>query len=213
MAKEVIYLLIMILVSYLLGSIPTSIIASKLLKGIDIREHGSGNAGATNVFRVMGWKIGLAVLIIDMAKGYIPTVIFYKLGIKGVDWSIINLQILAGLSAIFGHIWSVFAGFKGGKGVGTGAGMLIGLTPFAVLVGIVIFAIVVAITRFVSLGSILASVSVPITVFLQNQAEGMFPTRLFIFSLFVPALIIYTHRKNIQRLLKGQESKIQFSKK
>jgi glycerol-3-phosphate acyltransferase PlsY len=203
-------LFLMILLSYVVGSIPTSIIASKLLKGIDIRKHGSGNAGATNVFRVMGWKIGLSVLLIDMAKGYIPTVLFYKLGMKGVEWPIINLQILAGLSAIFGHIWTMFAGFKGGKGVGTGAGMLIGLTPFAVLIGIIIFAIVVSISRFVSLGSILASISVPVTVYLQSQSANSFPVQLFILSLFVPALIIYTHRKNIQRLLKGEESKIQF---
>lgn len=202
----------MVLLSYLVGSIPTSIIASKLLKGIDIREHGSGNAGATNVFRVMGWKIGLAVLIIDMTKGYIPTVLFYKLGMKGVDWAVINLQILSGISAIFGHIWTVFAGFRGGKGVGTGAGMLVGLAPFAVLVGIIVFVAVVAISRFVSLGSITASLSVPITVFLRNQSADIFPVQLFILSLFVPALIIYTHRKNIQRLLKGEESKIQFGK-
>src|SRR4030067_3747407 len=101
------YLLLMVLLSYLVGSVPTSIIASKLLKGIDIREHGSGNAGATNVFRVMGWKIGLAVLLIDMTKGYIPTVLFYKLGMKGGDWPVVNLQIIAGISAIFGHIWTV----------------------------------------------------------------------------------------------------------
>lgn len=208
-----IYLSIMILASYLLGSIPTSIIASKIIKGIDIREHGSGNAGATNVFRVMGWKMGLSVLIIDMAKGYIPTILFYKLGMKGVDWPIINLQILAGLSAIFGHIWTVFAGFKGGKGVGTGAGMLIGLTPFAVIIGIIAFIIVVSISRFVSLGSIIASVFVPITVLIQYQSQETFPIQLFIFSLFVPVLIIYTHRKNIQRLLKGEESKIQLGKK
>lgn len=208
-----IYLSIMILASYLLGSIPTSIIASKIIKGIDIREHGSGNAGATNVFRVMGWKMGLSVLIIDMAKGYIPTILFYKLGMKGVDWPIINLQILAGLSAIFGHIWTVFAGFKGGKGVGTGAGMLIGLTPFAVIIGIIAFIIVVSISRFVSLGSIIASVFVPMTVLIQYQSQETFPIQLFIFSLFVPVLIIYTHRKNIQRLLKGEESKIQLGKK
>ena len=208
-----IYLSIMILASYLLGSIPTSIIASKIIKGIDIREHGSGNAGATNVFRVMGWKMGLSVLIIDMAKGYIPTILFYKLGMKGVDWPIINLQILAGLSAIFGHIWTVFAGFKGGKGVGTGAGMLIGLTPFAVIIGIIAFIIVFSISRFVSLGSIIASVFVPITVLIQYQSQETFPIQLFIFSLFVPVLIIYTHRKNIQRLLKGEESKIQLGKK
>lgn len=196
-----------------MGSIPTSIISSKLLKGIDIREYGSGNAGATNVFRVMGWKAGIAVLILDMAKGFIPTVLFYKIGLKGVDWPIINLQILAGISAIFGHIWTIFAGFKGGKGVGTGAGMLIGLAPLSVAVGIVIFLIVVTISRFVSLGSILASISVPITIVMQNQSQNSFPLQLFILSLFVPALIIYTHRKNIQRLIKGEESKIQFGNK
>lgn len=196
-----------------MGSIPTSVIASKLLKGIDIREHGSGNAGATNVFRVMGWKIGLTVLVIDMGKGYIPTILFYKLGMRGVDWPTINLQILAGLSAILGHIWTVFAGFKGGKGVGTGAGMLIGLAPFAVIIGIIVFIIVVSISQFVSLGSIIASISVPITVLLQYQSQETFPIQLFIFSLFVPALIIYTHRKNIQRLLRGEESKIHFGRK
>lgn len=209
-----VYLLLMILLSYLVGSIPTSIIASKLLKGIDIREHGSGNAGATNVFRVMGWKAGLSVLIIDIAKGFIPTVVFYKIGMKGVDWQVINLQILAGISAIFGHIWTVFAGFKGGKGVGTGAGMLIGLAPTAVAVGLVVFIIVVAIFRFISLGSIIAALSVPVTIIFQNYGlEDTFPLQLFILSLFVPALIIYTHRKNIQRLLKGEESKFQFAKK
>jgi len=208
------FLIAMILLSYLLGSMPTSIIASKLLKGIDIREHGSGNAGATNVFRVMGWKAGLAVLLIDIAKGFIPTIAFYKIGMKGVDWPIINLQILAGISAIFGHIWTIFAGFKGGKGVGTGAGMLIGLAPFAVVVGLIVFIIVVAISRFISLGSIIASLSVPVTIIFQNKGlEASFPLQLFILSLFVPALIIYTHRKNIQRLLKGEESKFQFGKR
>lgn len=205
--------MVMILCSYLIGSIPTSIIASRLLKGIDIREHGSGNAGATNVFRVMGWKAGIVVLLIDMAKGYIPTVLFYKIGLEGVEWPIINLQILAGISAIFGHIWTIFAGFKGGKGVGTGAGMLIGLAPLSVAVGIIIFLIVVAISRYVSLGSIIASCSVPVTIIMQNQSQDSFPLQLFILSLFVPALIIYTHRKNIKRLLKGEESKIQFGKK
>jgi len=208
------FLIAMVLLSYLLGSMPTSIIASKLLKGIDIREHGSGNAGATNVFRVMGWKAGLAVLLIDIAKGFIPTIAFYKIGMKGVDWPIINLQILAGISAIFGHIWTIFAGFKGGKGVGTGAGMLIGLAPFAVVVGLIVFIIVVAISRFISLGSIIASLSVPVTIIFQNYGlEASFPLQLFILSLFVPALIIYTHRKNIQRLLKGEESKFQFGKR
>ena len=203
----------MILLSYLIGSIPTSIIASKLLRGIDIREHGSGNAGATNVFRVMGWKIGLGVLLIDMAKGLIPTILFYKIAITGVDWSIINLQIIAGSSAVFGHIWTIFAGFKGGKGVGTAAGMCIGLIPQAVLFGLLVFIVVVALTKYVSLGSILASISVPITLVIQHfQFSKEIQIQLFIFSLFIPILIIYTHRNNIQRLIKGEENKLSFQK-
>ncbi len=207
-------MLLMIIFSYLLGSIPTSIIAGKLLKGIDIRQHGSGNAGATNVFRVLGWKAGLVVLIIDMLKGLIPTVWVSQLGIEsGLGWNVINYQIIAGFSAMFGHIWTIFAKFKGGKGVGTGAGMLIGLAPFAVLICLIVFIAVVAATRFVSLGSILASITFTAVIFVQKLVLGQpVPNELMIFSLLIPTLIIFTHRANIQRLLKGEESKISFSK-
>lgn len=206
-------LLIMILLSYLLGSIPTSIIAGKLLQGIDIREHGSGNAGATNVFRVMGWKIGLAVLLIDMAKGLIPTILFYKIAADSFPWDVVNLQIIAGISAVFGHIWTLFAGFKGGKGVGTGAGMCIGLLPVEVLVALFIFIVVVALTRYVSLGSIIAAVSLPVTLLMRHYLfDKPIQFQLLVFSLFIPLLIIYTHRSNIQRLLAGEENKLQFQK-
>ncbi|NOX36034.1 MAG: glycerol-3-phosphate 1-O-acyltransferase PlsY [Calditrichaeota bacterium] len=207
------YVGLMVLISYLIGSIPTSIITGKVLKGIDIREHGSGNAGATNVFRVLGWKAGVFVLVVDMLKGLIPTIWVYQLALKGVSWPVIDLQILAGLSAVFGHIWTVFAGFRGGKGVGTGAGVVIGLAPIAVLVGVIVFIVTVAATRYVSLGSILASLTVPITLIIQRVAfQHAVPLELMIFSLFIPVLIIFTHRSNIQRLLKGQENRIQFSK-
>ncbi len=207
-------LFLMIAVSYLLGAIPTSIIAGKLLKGIDIRQHGSGNAGATNVFRVLGWKAGLVVLIIDMLKGWIPTVYVSQLGIEsGLGWGLINFQIIAGFSAMFGHIWTIFAKFKGGKGVGTGAGMLIGLAPLAVLICLVVFIAIVAATRFVSLGSILAASTFAIVIFVQKFALSQpVPNELLIFSVFIPMLIIFTHRSNIQRLLKGEESKISFGK-
>ncbi|MEL6822937.1 MAG: glycerol-3-phosphate acyltransferase, partial [Calditrichota bacterium] len=142
------YLLLMIVISYLMGSFPTSIIAGKLLKGIDIRQHGSGNAGATNVFRVLGWKAGSVVLFIDIMKGLIPTAMLYQVGLKGMNWEPVNMQILAGISAVFGHIWTVFAGFKGGKGVGTGAGMVVGLLPKAVIIAILVFIVTVAITRY-----------------------------------------------------------------
>lgn len=205
---------LMIIISYLTGSIPTSIIAGKLTKGIDIRQHGSGNAGATNVFRVLGWKTGLVVLLIDMLKGWVPTVYFARLGLaSGMEWDFVNYQIIAGICAIFGHIWTIFAGFKGGKGVGTGAGMLIGLAPGAVLICIIVFAATVALTQFVSLGSILASITFMLVIFAQKFALGQpVPTALLVFSAFIPLLIIFTHRSNIRRLLSGQENKIQFGK-
>ena len=207
-------MLLMIAISYLMGSIPTSIIAGKLLKGIDIRKEGSGNAGATNVFRVLGWKAGLVVLLIDMLKGWIPTVYVSQLGMdSGLGWHAINYQIIAGISAMFGHIWTIFASFKGGKGVGTGAGMIIGLAPVPVLVCIIVFIVTVWLTRFVSLGSILASITFMAVVFVQKFALNQpVPIELLVFSLFIPVLIIFTHRANVQRLLKGEENKIQFKK-
>ncbi|MCB0263022.1 MAG: glycerol-3-phosphate 1-O-acyltransferase PlsY [Calditrichaeota bacterium] len=207
-------MLLMIAISYLMGSIPTSIIAGKLLKGIDIRKEGSGNAGATNVFRVLGWKAGLVVLLIDMLKGWIPTVYVSQLGMdSGLGWHAINYQIIAGISAMFGHIWTIFASFKGGKGVGTGAGMIIGLAPVPVLVCIIVFIVTVWLTRFVSLGSILASITFMAVVFVQKFALNQpVPIELLVFSVFIPVLIIFTHRANVQRLLKGEENKIQFKK-
>ncbi len=208
-----VWLIGVILLSYLMGSFPTSIVAGKLLKGIDIRQHGSGNAGATNVFRVLGWKAGIVVLLIDMLKGFIPAFWIYQLAVGRVALPAVDLQIIAGLSAVFGHIWTIFAGFKGGKGVGTGAGVIIALAPLAVLVALLVFVITVALTRYVSLGSILASITVPLVVVIQKiVGHQVVPTELIVFTLFIPLLIIYTHRSNIQRLLQGNENKIQFSK-
>lgn len=207
------YVVLMIVLSYVMGSIPTSIIAAKLLKGIDIREHGSGNAGATNAFRVLGWKTGLVVLLIDMLKGWIPTVWFAQLGADGMGWEYTTSQMVAGISAVFGHIWTLFAGFKGGKGVGTGAGVLIGLAPVAVLICIVVFVITVAGTRYVSLGSILASLTLPLVLFARHLSGGeMVAVQLLVFSVFIPVLILFTHRANIGRLLRGEENKIEFQK-
>jgi glycerol-3-phosphate acyltransferase PlsY len=204
---------LMVFCAYLVGSIPTAIILGKIFKGIDIRQHGSGNAGATNVFRVLGWQAGLIVLLIDMGKGLLATLLIYKIAQGSVAIESVLLQIISGLAAIFGHIWTVFAGFKGGKGVGTGAGMIIGLTPGAVLLGIIIFLITVVITRYVSLGSILGSLSIPAYLFVRHVAlNASIPTPLLIFGIFVPLLIIFTHRSNIERIMKGTENKFRFSK-
>ena len=206
-------LVIGLVVSYLMGSVPTSLLAGRLLKGIDIRQHGSGNAGATNTFRVLGWKAGLVVLLIDMAKGLIPTVWVAQAAGSTLGGEPMLYQIACGLAAVFGHIWTIFAGFKGGKGVGTGAGMIIGLAPVPVLICIVVFALVVGVTRYVSLGSILASITLPIVVWTQKLMLGMaVSTPLLVLSVFIPALIIFTHRSNVGRLLRGEESKIQFKK-
>ena len=206
-------LVIGLVVSYLMGSVPTSLLAGRLLKGIDIRQHGSGNAGATNTFRVLGWKAGLVVLLIDMAKGLIPTVWVAQAAGSTLGGEPMLYQIACGLAAVFGHIWTIFAGFKGGKGVGTGAGMIIGLAPVPVLICIVVFALVVGVTRYVSLGSILASITLPIVVWTQKLMLGMaVSTPLLVLSIFIPALIIFTHRSNVGRLLRGEESKIQLKK-
>jgi len=206
-------LLMMVLICYLVGSFPTAIIYGKLTRGIDIRQHGSGNAGATNVFRVLGWKAGVLVLLIDMAKGLVATLWIYKIATGGFIGDPEMVKILAGLSAVFGHIWTVFAGFKGGKGVGTGAGMIIGLVPGAVLVAVVVFVLVVAITRWVSLGSILASLTIPIFLIIKRFVLTLpVSNTLLIFGLLIPALIIFTHRSNIKRLLNGTENKLAFKK-
>lgn len=207
------YLILMVLISYLIGSFPTAIVTGKLLKGIDIRRHGSGNAGATNVFRVLGWKAGLFVLLVDMAKGFIATVLIYQIAVGQVGIQPVVLQIIAGFSAVIGHIWTVFAGFKGGKGVGTGAGMIIGLVPGAVAVALIVFILTVALTRYVSLGSILASLTIPVYLLAELWLfhRGV-PTSILILGFLVPLLILYTHRSNLQRLLSGTENKIQFTK-
>ncbi|HDI51207.1 MAG TPA: glycerol-3-phosphate 1-O-acyltransferase, partial [Bacteroidetes bacterium] len=156
-------LIVIVLLSYLVGSIPTSIIVGKILRGIDIREYGSGNAGATNTFRVLGWKAGVFVIAVDIGKGVFATLVISKLNLTGVPLLASTLlQIIAGVSAVCGHIWTVFAGFRGGKGVSTAAGMIIALYPIAFLICIAIFTIVLFTTRYVSVSSMIAAVSLPI---------------------------------------------------
>ncbi|MEL6706231.1 MAG: glycerol-3-phosphate 1-O-acyltransferase PlsY [Bacteroidota bacterium] len=207
-------LLTTLLLSYLLGSIPSSIIAGKL-HGIDIRQHGSGNAGATNTFRVLGSKVGAAVMLFDMFKGFAATRFLSQIRIDGMlvvgdaTMSAPFLMVLCGLMAMFGHIWTVFAGFKGGKGVATGGGMLLGLVPTAVLIALVLFSIIVYATRYVSLGSILATASIPVVLVVQHFIVGdLVALPIFVFCALVPFFIAFTHRANIQRLLAGTESRI-----
>lgn len=212
-----------IILSYLVGSIPTSIIITKIAKGIDIREHGSGNAGGTNVMRVLGWKQGLLVIILDALKGAFAVVVIARLHYGGLPFQNVSpfddftlVQIIAGISAVVGHIWTVFAGFRGGKGIATALGMLIMIVTVDMLVAVGIFVLVVMISRYVSLGSILAAASVPLTlIFRENILHDNIQSynTLLPFVVAVSLLVIFTHRKNVIRLLNGTESKLSFKKK
>lgn len=207
-----------VFLSYLVGSIPTSIIVAKLLKGIDIRQHGSGNAGGTNVIRVLGLKEGIFVIVFDIFKGFIATVFIAKLMYSPFPFKNLTpledftlVQILAGSAAIVGHIWTVFGGFKGGKGMATATGMLIGLAPIDILIVIGVFTIVFIISRYISLGSISAAVAFPLTLFFREnifKAEVEGYSILIFFSIGIAALLIFTHRANIKRLIEGREHKI-----
>ena len=216
-------LAIIVILSYLVGSIPTSIIISKAVRGIDIRNHGSGNAGGTNVMRVLGWKYGLMVIILDAIKGSFAVILISRLYFGPLPFENVSpfddftlVQIIAGISAVIGHIWTVFAGFKGGKGIATALGMLSMLITVDMLIAVGIFTLVVLVSRYVSLGSIIAAISVPSTLYIRENLFNVdIPgySTLFPFIIGVAALVIFTHRKNLVRLINGNESKISFRKK
>ncbi len=204
--------LIVAIVAYLFGSFPTAIIAGRLLKGIDIREHGSGNMGATNVLRVLGWKAGLSVLLIDMFKGFVPVYWLAPILTNAPPDQLVYFRILAAIAAIAGHIWTVFASFKGGKGVGTAAGVFLGLAPMALSIALLTFIGIVWISRYVSLGSLLAALVFIGVLLLQRFVMGDFiPNALLIVSGLIVLLIWIAHRENIKRLVSGTENKISFS--
>jgi len=212
-----------IILSYLIGSVPTSIIIAKAAKGIDIREHGSGNAGGTNVMRVLGWKHGVLVILLDALKGVLAVVVVARLHYGSIpfenatpfdDFTLV--QIIAGISAVVGHIWTVFAGFKGGKGIATALGMLMMIVTVDMLIAVGVFIIVVTFSRYVSLGSLAGAIAVPLTLIVrENLFHVDIPNynTLLPFLIFVALLVIFTHRKNVVRLLNGNENKINFSKK
>ncbi|NLM93824.1 MAG: glycerol-3-phosphate 1-O-acyltransferase PlsY [Bacteroidales bacterium] len=196
--------------AYLLGSIPTSVWMGKALFGIDVREHGSGNAGATNALRVLGTKTGVSVLLLDALKG----VAAVSLGWLVKDYfsspdMFSVFQLLLGLFALLGHVFPLFANFRGGKGIATLAGVGTILFPLAILICLVVFLAFFLPTRFVSLGSIMASLVFPVAV-IWITGPATLPE--LIFSLMVALFVPLTHRKNIQRLIKGTENKIKFEK-
>lgn len=199
-------IVILLLIAYLLGSIPTSVWIGKTFYGIDVREFGSGNAGATNTFRVLGKKAGIPVLIIDILKGTAAVALAWLGAFAPGSGEFINLQLGLGIAALIGHIFPVFAGFRGGKGVATILGIVICIVPAACSLALVVFLTVLFSTRIVSLSSMLAGISFP---FILNLVLGNTNPVLSTFSIVVATLLVITHRKNIKRLLKNQESKVQ----
>ena len=216
-------LIFVIVLAYLVGSIPTSIILSKLVKGIDIRNYGSGNAGGTNVFRVLGWKWGILTILLDALKGAVAVIVVARLYLDSFPFHNITpfddftlVQIICGVSAVLGHVWTVFAGFKGGKGIATGLGVLITITTLDMVVALGIFIVVVTLSRYISLGSLIAAISVPLILIVRENIFGVdiqgYHT-ILPFSILLALIVVYTHRANIDRLLKGNERKISFVKK
>jgi glycerol-3-phosphate acyltransferase PlsY len=200
--------LLLIIIAYLIGSIPTALIISKKFFGIDIRDYGSGNMGATNTFRVLGSKYGTLVMILDILKGAVAVGIYnfipYYYG-SDAELQRTNFMIGLGLSAVVGHIFPIYANFKGGKGVATLFGMLLAMQPLIAISCVGVFLLVLFLTRYVSLSSILAALFLPICVlWIWNEHEKLYR----IFTLIVAALVIFTHQKNIGRILRGVESRV-----
>lgn len=195
-----------LILAYLTGSTATAVWAGKIFHGIDVREHGSGNAGATNVIRVLGWKTGIPVLLVDVSKGWLAAMlpVFFNIA-EPHSALLVNLQIVSGLMAIAGHIFPIFAGFRGGKGVATIFGVLLAINPLLTILCFGVFLCVFVISGYVSLSSITAGLAFPVLLFLFFDTPSLF---FKIFSVLISIGLIITHRKNISRLIKGTESKL-----
>ncbi|MEX0769431.1 MAG: glycerol-3-phosphate 1-O-acyltransferase PlsY [Balneolaceae bacterium] len=207
-----------LLLCYLIGSIPSSLWMGRA-KGVDIRKHGSGNAGATNTFRVLGWKAGVVVLLLDFSKGFICTAVIsqlaYEIGTGPVApavWEMDSfLRISCGVMAVAGHMYSVYASFGGGKGAATAAGMLYGIEPLSISITLVFFISVIARTKYVSLGTIIASLIYPISqLVLIHIFDWSIDPSVVIFSSVLAFIIIVKHHANIKRLINGTENKVTF---
>ena len=189
--------LLLALAAYLMGSIPTSYLVGRL-HGIDLREHGSGNLGGTHAYRVMGLGAGVPVVLVDVAKGFVPAYFLPSWDGSAVG----DLALLYGLAAIAGHVWSVFMRFRGGKGVATGAGVLVALAPTSALIGLLVWIGVVSITRYVSVASISAATLVPLSAWLTDEAAST-----VLFCAAIAIFVWWTHRDNLRKLARGQENR------
>ncbi len=200
------YYIIFALLAYLLGSVPTAVWIGKSWYSIDIRQHGSKNAGATNTFRILGKKAGIIVLSIDIIKGFLAAFLPYLLlDYPWHDDQLIPIQLLSAFMAVVGHVLPVFAGFNGGKGVATSLGVIIGVHPEAAGICVALFLLVFIISKYVSLGAITAAVAFPLLIHFAFHNRNIYLT---IFSMVLSFLVIYVHKKNIKRLLQGNENKM-----
>ncbi len=196
--------------AYLIGSIPSAIWVGRKFYGIDVREHGSGNAGATNVFRVLGKGPGTVVLLMDIIKGFLSVMLAYQMGYYFAEQGTQSSQMTGffpvafGVLSVVGHMLPIFAKFKGGKGVATLFGVIIALDPRVAGLALLVFVVVNIVTGYVSVGSLMAGLSIPV---LFLQVFGYRDVSLVVFSVSVGILIVYTHRKNIRRLMAGEETK------
>lgn len=198
---------ILIVIAYLLGSIPSAVWVSKWVYGIDIREHGSGNAGATNTFRILGSKAGAGVMFADMMKGFIAVKLSIFSSYAWTSEPFVNLQIFLGLAAVIGHIFPIWAEFRGGKGIATLFGMILSIHPIVAISLVLVFVMMLMLTRYVSLSSIAASIAFPVLIlFIFNAQAQELSYRLF--AIATAFLVVLTHHKNISRLISGNESKV-----
>ena len=203
--------LLFVLLAYLTGAFPSAVWVGKTFYKIDVREFGSGNAGATNTFRVLGKKAGIPVLIMDIFKGWLSVnYISFLTNIPESAEAVFEIKLAFGIAAVIGHLFPIYTGFRGGKGIATLLGLLIGLHAVAALYSILVFVIVFITSKYVSLGSIIASTAFPILVILILGSTNV---SLNLFAFFVPILSLITHQKNIERLLRGEETKVKFGKK
>lgn len=209
-------LTVILILSYLVGSIPASVWIGKSLYGVDLRQHGSGNAGATNAFRVLGWKAGSLATLVDLGKGLLAAGVIATIRLDGLPagpgvWETETVvRLLAGMAAVGGHMFPIWANFRGGKGVNTSAGVLLALTPISMYITLGVFVVVLLTSRYVSLASITAVVAFPSTIAIRKYVFGIekLDASLLIFSMVMAAGVILAHRKNIMRLLQGTESRV-----
>ena len=202
------YIFFYIILSYLTGAFPSAVLIGKIFFKTDVREFGSGNSGATNTFRVLGKKAGIPVLILDVFKGWLAVnYVFFISSFSQNPDLVFEHQLVFGITAVIGHLFPIYTGFRGGKGIATLLGLLLGIQLHAALLSFIVFFFVFLFSRYVSLASIISSITFPLIIYFLSDSTDV---SLIIFSIFVPLLALLTHQRNIERLLRGEEVKVKF---